>query len=282
MSEKKELFPVVTSKWNSNIEKNIKNIGESCKGYKWMHIRMARIASRRYNILMYLTIVTGPLGALFAAISASRDECHGDNTILQVLIIICASLSGFFGTVVKYSKYNQKSIDHKTSAAKYTSLEGNIRRQLSLYRDDRVNAGKYLQWVSVSFDDMFSGSPLISGDVYKDWVVFAKKNNLHVPKEYGIMVDINFKDPIKELANVGEIKVNNVQSSADLLENLREPRHRRANTLPDIKIDMKETEPKPVKTKSKRPERYTNYPDLNRFTDPRMEYELSRMFGMDD
>lgn len=259
-------FPITTSKWNPHIEKTIKDIGESCKGYKWMHIKLAKLSMQKYNYLMYLTICTGPLAGLFATIASSKGSCDNEYRTLQVLVIACSFFSGVLASVVKYSKYNQKSIDHKTAAAKYTSLEGNVRRQLSLCREDRVNAGKYLQWVSDSFDDLFSGSPLISNDVYREWVVFAKKYGLVIPKEYGIMVNM---EPIKDMSNIGDIKINNRDTTDSPSGDNRDEEN------PNISIPV-------VNTEFRRTDRYTAYPELKKYTDPRMEYELSRMFGMYD
>jgi len=264
---KKDLFPVTVSKWNSNIEKNIKDIGESCKGYKWMHIKLARSALYNYNILMYLTIAIGPLGGLFGTITASKQDFENEYTVLQILAIMCSCVTGFLASIAKYANYNQRSVDHRTAAAKYTSLEGNIRRQLSLFREDRVNAGKYLQWVSVSFDDLFAASPLISNNVYVEWAKFAKDNNLYIPKEYELSIKVDTV-PAKELANIGEIRVNEGESSADL------------NTLaPHIPPPLP---PQIKSTKTHRTHHYASYPELNRYTDPQMEYELCRLFGMNE
>jgi hypothetical protein len=296
--KKDELFPVTTSKWNSNIEQNIKEIGESCKGYKWMHITSAKTAMQSYNILMFTTICIGPLGGLFGTISAARDECDGGASTLQVFVIVCAFISGVLASIVKYSQYNQKSIDHRTAAAKYTSLEGNVRRQLSLFREDRVNAGKYFQWVSVSFDDLFAGSPLITNDVYKEWVTFAQKHNLFVPKEYGLMVEMETDVKIKDLDNVNSIRVNNNESSANLMRDraATEPHRTTPPKPPDTVVDIPEekkcnmerrdSEPFKVivdgegtlkRNQTKRTERYTAFSELNRYGNGRMEYELGRM-----
>lgn len=284
--KEKELFPVTTSRWNSNIEKNIKEIGESCKGYKWMHITSTRTAMRQYNVLMYITISIGPIAGLFETISISRDECDDGASILQILIIVFGFVSGVLASIVKFSNFNQKSVDHKTAAAKYTSLEQNIRRQLSLYRDERVNAGKYLQWVSVSFDDLFSGSPLVSDDVYKKWATFAQKHNIFVPKEYGILVEVHASAKINALANVCEIKVNNSESSADLRDRAKtEPDHveitegdERRRSSPFTGVNRTTSLKRNC---TKRTAVYTAFPEMNKFADPRMQYELGRMFGMD-
>jgi hypothetical protein len=277
-TKKIENFPVVTSEWNSNIELNIKQIGESCKGYKWMNIQSSKDTGMKYDYLMYATIVIGPLAGVLAAASSPKDEedCENERTIaLRVLIILCGFLSGVLASIIKFSKFEQRSIDHKTAAAKYASLEGNIRRQLSLFREDRVNAGKYLEWISTSFDDLFSASPLIENKVYNEWVEFALKNNIYVPIEYGLLVDVNNDNKLSALSNIGVIKVNNDTSCTD---NQLAPTEQ-GN---DVKIIIDEKNGNGSIRKAKRTTMYTSFPELNRYGDGRMEYELSRMFGIKD
>ncbi len=43
-NENEHQFPTRTSEWSSSIETVIKDIGESCKGYKWMNIFSAKKA----------------------------------------------------------------------------------------------------------------------------------------------------------------------------------------------------------------------------------------------
>lgn len=281
--KKEELFPVTVSKWNDVIEKNIKEIGESCKGYKWMHISCARSSSKRYAILIYATIFIPPIGALLGTIASIKNS-----DALQILEIICGVLGGVLATVVKYGKFHQRSGDHKNAAAKYASLEGNIRRQLSLYRDDRVNAGKYLQWVSTSFEDLFAGSPLVPGSVYNKWVKLAEKDNLYIPKEYGLTIEIDSREKIQGLCNVGEIKVNQHESNTNLAtltvvkeEKEDDGKSGVANiTTPERRISKvfgKETLKRNNQTL--RTDEYTVYPELNKYDDAMMSYEMGRMFG---
>jgi len=263
--DEKELFPVTSSRWNSNIEKNIKEIGESCKGYKWMNITSAKSTMKKYNIIIFFNICVGPLAALFGAVLTVSDSL-----VFPILIMVCGFFGGVLGSIVKYSKFQERSMDHKTTAAKYASLEGNVRRQLSLYRDDRVNAGKYLQWISVSFDDLFAGSPLISDSVYNEWVKFAQQKNFFVPREYGLVIEANADENIRDLYAVEEIRVNGGESpKKDIIKQ---------QDSSTFKIEI--AEKRPLKRgQTKRTSKYTTYLELNRYGDKEMQYELSRMFG---
>lgn len=239
-SEEKH-FPTVTKTWSDNIESVIKQIGESCKSYKWMNIFVAYSSSFKYNGLMYLLICIGPLAGILESIETITDT---DSPYLKIIIIILSFLTGIISSIIKYSKFEQKTITHKNMAAKYASLETNIRRQLSLSREDRVNAGQYLEWVSTSYDDMFSSMPLITDSAYKRWTEFAKQKNLVVLEKLSETVE-DKKDDIKKLTSTHEITIN------------KDKGHKRSRT-----------------------EVYNSVPELNQYCDKRMQYELNRLYGM--
>jgi hypothetical protein len=168
-----EKFHTTTSTWSDSIENTIKDIGDSCLAYKWMNILSVKKNELKYNILMYTSIIIGPVSGILSAVS------NGDNLpTLDILVTVFSFLSGVISAVIKFSEFGEKAISYKTAAAKYSSLENNIKRQLSLHRDDRVNAGEYLEWISTSYDELFSGSPLVTDEIYEEWIRFAKENNI--------------------------------------------------------------------------------------------------------
>ena len=161
-----EHFHTRTSSWSDSIEGTIRGIGAACYRYKWMNVFAAKKNQRNYNMLMYASIVIGPLAGVLSAVQAGNGT---DTLALQTLVTLFSFLSGVISATIKFSEFSEKASAYKTTAAKYSSLESNIYRQLSLTRDDRVNAGEYLEWISVSYDELFSTSPLIADDVQTEW-----------------------------------------------------------------------------------------------------------------
>jgi len=172
MSEKED-FPTITQFWNENIEKTLKDIEDSCSGYKWMNIFAARKNEKKYNFLMYTSIILGPVTGILSTISESSEN-------INILVTIFSFLTGIISAITKFSEFGEKSLAYKNISSKYASLETNIKRQISLAKTDRVNPGKYLEWISSSYDELFSSSPLISDDIYEEWLDFAKRNSLGV------------------------------------------------------------------------------------------------------
>jgi hypothetical protein len=83
-------------------------------------------------------------------------------------------MSGVLSAIIKFSKFEHQSTIHKAVSMKYASLENNIQRQLALPKDDRQAAGKYLEWVSHSFDELFNSSPVLVENFYQTWIANKK------------------------------------------------------------------------------------------------------------
>jgi hypothetical protein len=182
-----------------------------------MNIFAAKKNEKRYNYLMYLSIFLAPITGTLSAISSNE---HYDT--LQILITTFSFLSGIISGIIKYSEFGEKSLSYKTIASKYASLEMNIRRQLSLPKQDRVNAGEYLEWITSSFDDLFSTAPLISDDIYSDWVSFAKDKNLNISKDIKNFEKVavwneesGYEKKLEEIKTESSIENNSVESNVE-------------------------------------------------------------------
>lgn len=203
-----EIKTTQTSVWTENIIEVLKNIGDSCQGYKWMCMSAAEQATLRYNILMYILITIGPVSGILSAIATQAD--YGIS--IHILVTIFSFLAGVLSTIIKFSKLEQTSASCKSLAAKYASLEGNIIRQLSLSPQDRVNAGKYLEWVSTSYDELFSSAPLLPDKVYEKWAKESTENKPVKPPENIPNISLNVQPQIT-VRNTDSIRLKNAKTA---------------------------------------------------------------------
>jgi hypothetical protein len=149
----------VQAEWTDSIEKVVKDIGKSCEEYKYINMNAARKATIKYDILMYAVIIIGPITGILSSFHTSSE-----------IITIFSFISGVLSAVIKFSKFENRATTHKSISSKFASLQGNIQRQLSLDREQRQHASKYLDWISRSFDELFSSSPIIVDTVYQKWL----------------------------------------------------------------------------------------------------------------
>jgi hypothetical protein len=246
--------------WTPDLENNVKRIGEKSTGYKIMHNKSAQRAATLYNRIMYLGIALGPLAGLLSGVGSALDP---DAPIVFPLISsFVAFLSGIVVALVKFGKWDEITTAHKSAAAKYTSLESNVRRQLALSRPGRSEPYSYVRWVGTSFDDLFLASPIIQRNIYAAYAKTAIKAKLTVPDEYGLMVPI---DPIYVLQQKDRLTSTNAIHVND-------------NKKPEkVPLEVKHLDTKAEKTQHVRKTSiFTSIPDLNHFSAGKMEYEMRR------
>lgn len=162
--EKVETTPKI---WNETTEKVIKDIQTSCREYKYMHVEACKAASRKYDFTMYVIIAVGPISSILASTYDTSDNCN--SPINQAVQIFLYLITGVLSAIIKFSKFEHKATVHRTTSLKFSSLENNIKRQLTLRPEDRQPADKYLDWVIHSFDELFNSSPIIADTVFQKW-----------------------------------------------------------------------------------------------------------------
>jgi hypothetical protein len=250
--------------WNDKLEVAVKEIGEQSQSYKFMHIMAARSAQNMYIILMMFGIILGPLAGALSGIGAALNP-EADPTI-PIISALLSSVSGIIIAIVKFGKYDEVSSSNKSTAAKYTSLETNVRRQLALYRQDRIDAAHYVEWLANSFDELFAAAPLLSSGIQAEYAEKAKSEGVFVPGSYTRMITINGayeQEKMKEMTDhtVINIGFETSQSASS------------TPSTPAVHIPMQGS------TRVERTNTLTPYPELNRFSDGEMAYELKRMMG---
>ena len=275
-------YPTIS--WNESIEQNVKEIGEKSKGYKIMHIQEARKISQLYRRLMYAGILLGPLAGILSGIGAILNPSEGP-VEFPIAATCVGFVSGIVVAITKYGKFEEKSSHHKIAASKYTGLESNIRRQLVLCRTDRINAGQYLEYVGSNFDELFLASPLVAKDIYDDYVIVAKENGIIIPDEYGLTIRVDEmyqKNKFNEMRNFSAIGVNESSSSDEQVKLMigdPKPKIPSPDSEKKKRLSLGEETFKGDK-EVKRTGTFTHFPELNKYSDGRMEYEMQRMMGL--
>lgn len=254
--------------WNEKLEQTVKNIGESAQSYKHMHVKLAQKTSRQYFYLMLVGMLIGPLGGTLAAVGAIMNP---DKAItIGITTAILGYISGVVVAVVKFGKFDEVSLANKQAAARYTSLESNVRRQLALYRNDRVQPYKYLEWLEAKYDELFYSAPLLPDGLYESFVKKAKENGYHIPDQYSNVISINkdyTSEQITAVLNKDQIVVNNeVKTGTELdLESGQQLIHSQTFKGNGNTIQRTKT--------------MTNLSELNQYSDQMLKYQMERMMG---
>jgi len=176
------------SSWNSKIEDTVRLIEKQCRIYKKMHDEIYIENVNKHSYYMLSAIIITPLSGVVTALGTILSTELSELCIYTISSTILSFISGILITVIKFNKYDETSYSHKIAYSRYTSLEENIKRQLMLYREDRIKADEYLNWLSKSFDQLFESSPNFNSKTIKKY-----SNELNsIEKEYdNVELDFN-------------------------------------------------------------------------------------------
>lgn len=264
------------TEWTDELEKQLKYLGECAQGY----VRMYKMDILRYSKLQQRwtsgNISAGVIGGalLTLALSLGIDQS-------QAMIIISAFLS--FGSSVCQGylyqvDYASTLADLKRQAAKYSGLQNNIKRQLSIPRRKREKAEDYHRWITNNYDQLAETSLNIHPDTVDEYRKICEKDGLPFPDENAadarIVIHI---DPVNGGSNESTIPHVEVHKEDNISQSPR--KHVRENTdVGDVLAD----EDKSVLTKGGTLRGQVNIQEALGYTDQHMRYELTRLAGHDE
>lgn len=155
---KEEIITVeIENNWNSKIEKSLEEIMEDLNYYSSTHLKIANKNIKRYNYLMNLGLVLGPLAGLLSSINIIVN----DQDIIPILMIVVPFLNGIIISMIKFSNYEQKSNEHKLAHSRFSNLFHSIKRQLSLDHKDREQSNSFFNKIVDSYTTLIQASPLV-------------------------------------------------------------------------------------------------------------------------
>ena len=149
------------SEWNDKIEKCLKIIEKQSKLYKKMHMEIAQDSNTKYSIYSLTSIILSPISGIISVVGTMVSSSLDDLYFYTVSSTIISFVTGIILAINKFNNYEQLTTSHKIASSRYDSLEQNVRRQLSIYRTDRISADEYFDYICKSFEDLNNSSPMI-------------------------------------------------------------------------------------------------------------------------
>ena len=264
MDETEEKSDVLTEErkgeWNSKLEEAAQSIGQAAQGYKHMHIWQAQRATNRHKYLMGSGIIFGPLASLLQSIGLALNLETEPG--ISVFVILLGFLSGIIVAAVKFGKYDEVSNANKSAAARYTSVEANVRRQLGLYRRDRMPAIAYMDWLETKYEELLMSAPLLSASSFERYSKHAKTKGLPIPEQYDHLISINEdyeSTKAHEIVDRSQIRVTIAEDAESLSSN-----------------ESGDGQQSQIKRSSA----MAKIPEINCASDKILAYELNRLMGI--
>lgn len=184
--------------WTSEIQDQLKYIGECAHGYT----RMYKMDIEKYSSFQQKwtngNISAGILGGSLLTLSLGLGL---ENS--QAMVIVSAFISfatSFFQGYLHRVDYATIIADLKRQAAKYSNLQNNIKRQLSLPQHLREKAKDYHYWITSSYDQLGELSMNISSSTIEKYRKICEKEKIAFPDEGDIKVVVHVDSPQPEVS----------------------------------------------------------------------------------
>lgn len=152
--------------WTDKNEQLLMKWAEKAAGYRWLH-NMARINFKKtHDYLSYPTIVLSSITGVggFAVLNPSGSENTSETSKQNILMIqyLFAFMNVIGGIITSISKFNnslQLSEAHSAMCIQYSKFYRNIDMELSLEKENRVNAIKFVAKCRQEYDRLLSEAP---------------------------------------------------------------------------------------------------------------------------
>jgi len=159
------------NQWTDKQERLLMKWGEKAAGYRWLH-NMARIKfKRQHDYLSYPTIIlssitgVGGFAVLNPSSSGETSTLNKQNIlIIQYLFALMNVIGGMINSIAKFNNSLQLSEAHSAMCIQYSKFYRNIDMELSLEKNNRVNAVKFVAKCRQEYDRLLSEAPDIPYD----------------------------------------------------------------------------------------------------------------------
>ena len=200
-----------SSSWNTTQEELLKAISERSNCMRWLHTQCNIYFE---NINFYLTIPNVVISTINGGFTMSLPSLLPDGAtgkVATTIIGLISLLSAMLITMNQYIKSQQMMEAHRAAALAYSKLHRMVSNELSLRRDQRINALDFLKHIRTEQDRLESISPLIVPHVIKMFNVQFRERDIEKPEITGDLdpVEVNIKNRYGKNYNIHDNKASN-------------------------------------------------------------------------
>lgn len=152
--------------WSSQLEDIIAQEGEKCRGLSWIHQRAEQASAKKNNYIMLPVIV---LSTLSGTASVGSSALFGDSFVSSVVIGLVSITVGILNTVNSYFAYAKKSEAHRIAHLHYSKLFTWVRVELSLPRNERMEADSMLKHLRNEMERLAETTPSPPSHILQDF-----------------------------------------------------------------------------------------------------------------
>lgn len=178
--------------WVPSLETTLKNFGERSAASAKLHYFAFRHYVRVSNRFAYSNIILSVLAGAFGFSSSGNQTSF--SLWISLTIAVMNIMSAMISSFQKFLQSEQKSEKHNSSYIEYSTLYRDISLELSLSREDRVDAVEFLKICKSEYDRIHKKSPPVPRKI----IVLFKKiypDRVNNPEQCNGMTPININSP---------------------------------------------------------------------------------------
>lgn len=140
----------IAESWNTSIESLLKCFGEKSAASAKLHLNASNHYNRVSNIYSYTYII-------FSTIAGTTGFSSTNRTV--IFLIACLNIvSALIGSFQKFARPEKKSEKHRQTSVDFSKLYRAITMELSIDRDERMDAVEALKKYKTEYDRVLSNS----------------------------------------------------------------------------------------------------------------------------
>lgn len=144
--------------WNNTLEDMIAQEGEKCSGLAWLYAESERFYEKHNNWISLPVII---LSTVTGFISGSSQLLFPNPTVASIGVGVASLATGVLSTVGSYFAWAKKTEGCRISALQYSKLQKFIAIEMTLPKNERIQARDMLKMIRETAERLMETSPAI-------------------------------------------------------------------------------------------------------------------------
>ena len=160
--------------YNDNVETILKENGEECESLAILH----RFCYEKYNytsnIINIPIIILSSVIGFVSGVSVDYDK-------MNIILGIASVFVGVIKSIDSYFQLGSRASSHRLGSLQFSQINKKIAIELSLPRQQRINAKDLLNLIKTDIKNLNEIMPLIDDDIIKKYNIKYKEQNVKKP-----------------------------------------------------------------------------------------------------
>ena len=167
--------------YTEELEFLLKDIGEKCNGYHYLHSQSEIKYSKVNNYISIPVVILSSIAGMASIGTGSMFEGYEKEASISIGLI--SLFTSILNTIQGYFSFSKRSEGHRITAIKYKQLFRNIAIELTLERNQRIPAKHFLRDIRANIERLLEISPPIDDDIIEKFKEKFKQDKANFPDE---------------------------------------------------------------------------------------------------